>query len=222
MPKWITTSESIALNVRGSVALHAVGGSPSGGHRKRGAQCRNAGRPPLAVMDETSMALSLSVKKQTEQDLAALGKTMPSHPGWAVISRMAEGLNRPGRAGGGGFYEYRKNKPKHLWSGLTQEFGKADVDFSLEDLRDRILYIQAIEAIRIMEEGVIETTRDANIGSILGIGFPRWTGGVIQFVNMTGTRRCAERAAELAKRFGERFSPPPLLVHKAERNERFE
>ncbi len=176
---------------------------------------------PLAVMDETSMALSLSVKRQTEADLAVEGKVMAKHPGWDVIIRMAEGLNRPGRAGGGGFYEYPKDGPKHLWAGLASEFGRPGASVPLEDLRDRILYIQALEAIRIMEEGVVETSRDANIGSVFGIGYPRWTGGVIQFVNMIGTRRFAERSAELARRYGERFNPPQLLLEKAERNERF-
>lgn len=177
---------------------------------------------PLAVMDETSMALSLSVKRQTETDLAAEGKSMPQHPGWAVIERMADGLKRPGRAGGGGFYEYPKEGQKYLWPGLVSEFGKSAGDVPLDDLRDRILYIQALESIRILEEGVIDTTRDANIGSILGIGFPRWTGGVLQYVNMVGTRRFAERSAELAQRYGERFSPPALLLEKAERSERFQ
>ncbi|ABF12370.1 3-hydroxyacyl-CoA dehydrogenase NAD-binding domain-containing protein [Cupriavidus metallidurans] len=177
---------------------------------------------PLAVMDETSMALSLSVKRQTETDLASEGKSMPQHPGWAVIERMADGLKRPGRAGGGGFYEYPKDGQKYLWPGLVSEFGKSAGDVPLDDLRDRILYIQALESIRILEEGVIDTTRDANIGSILGIGFPRWTGGVLQYVNMVGTRRFAERSAELAQRYGERFTPPALLLEKAERNERFQ
>lgn len=176
---------------------------------------------PLAVMDETSMALSLSVKKQTESDLAAEGKPFPHHPGWAVIERMANGLQRPGRAGGGGYYEYPEGEPKRLWAGLAAEFGKPEVDIPSQDLRDRILYIQAIEAIRIMQEGVIDDARDANIGSVLGIGFPRWTGGVLQFVNMVGTKQFAKRSSELAQRYGERFQPPPLLLEKAELGLRF-
>jgi len=176
---------------------------------------------PLAVMDETSMALSLSVKRQTEADLAAEGKTLAAHPGWAVIERMAEGLKRPGRAGGGGYYEYPEGAPKHLWSGLQAEFGQVGVDAPFDDLRDRILYIQAIEAIRIMEEGVIECARDANVGSVLGIGYPRWTGGVLQFVNMVGLPAFAQRAADLAQRYGERFAPPALLLDMAQRGARF-
>lgn len=183
----------------------------------------SAGMPigPLAVMDETSMALSLSVKRQTQADLAAENKTMATHPGWDVIERMVNGLHRPGRAGGGGYYEYPQGEPKHLWPGLSAEFGKPGVDVPFEDLRDRILYIQALEAIRIMQEGVIECARDANIGSVLGIGFPRWTGGALQFVNMVGLPAFAQRAAELAQRYGERFTPPSLLLDMARRDERF-
>ncbi|MDO8704364.1 MAG: 3-hydroxyacyl-CoA dehydrogenase NAD-binding domain-containing protein [Sulfuricaulis sp.] len=176
---------------------------------------------PLAVMDETSMALTMSVRRQTASDLAAEGKPLPEHPGWAVIERMVEGFKRPGRAGGGGFYDYPTGAPKQLWSALAGEFGKPGVDLPWQDLQDRILYAQSLEAVRAMQEGVIETTRDANIGSILGIGFPRWTGGVLQYINMVGTRRFAERAAQLAARYGERFAPPQLLLDKAERNERF-
>ncbi|MDM0066826.1 3-hydroxyacyl-CoA dehydrogenase NAD-binding domain-containing protein [Variovorax sp. J31P207] len=176
---------------------------------------------PLSVMDETSMALSLSVKRQAEADLAAEGKSFPSHPGWAVIERMAEGLGRPGRASGGGFYDYPEGEPKRLWPGLDAEFGRTGVAIPMQDLRDRILYVQAIEAIRIMQEGVIDSARDANIGSVLGIGFPRWTGGVLQFVNMVGLRDFAMRASELARRYGERFEPPALLLDMAERNQRF-
>jgi 3-hydroxyacyl-CoA dehydrogenase/enoyl-CoA hydratase/3-hydroxybutyryl-CoA epimerase len=176
---------------------------------------------PLAVMDETSMALTLSVRRQTEVDLAAEGKPLPQHPGWAVIEHMAGDLKRPGRAGGGGFYDYPADGPKRLWPGLAAEYGKAGVALPLEDLQDRILYAQAIESIRTMEEGVVEHSRDANIGSVLGIGFPRWTGGTLQFVNMIGARRFAERAAQLAQKYGERFAPPQLLLDKAKRDQRF-
>jgi 3-hydroxyacyl-CoA dehydrogenase / enoyl-CoA hydratase / 3-hydroxybutyryl-CoA epimerase len=134
---------------------------------------------------------------------------------------MAGDLKRPGRAGGGGFYDYPADEPKRLWPGLAAEYGKAGVALPLEDLQDRILYAQAIESIRTMEEGVVEHSRDANIGSVLGIGFPRWTGGTLQFVNMIGARRFAERAAQLAQKYGERFAPPQLLLDKAKRDQRF-
>ena len=91
----------------------------------------------------------------------------------------------------------------------------------LQDLKDRILFIQAIETIRCLEEGVLRTVEDANIGSIFGIGYAPWTGGAIQFVNQYGVRAFAERAQQLADQYGERFAPPALLMSKAENNETF-
>ncbi len=86
-------------------------------------------------------------------------------------------------------------------------------------MKDRILYRQAIEAARCMEEGVLTTVHDANIGSIFGIGFPAWTGGALQFVNHVGVKKFVERADALAKKYGERFAPPKLLRDKAAKNE---
>ncbi len=177
---------------------------------------------PLAVMDETSMALTWSVRQQTIADLTAEGQPIPQHAGWDVIRTMAVDLKRPGRAGGGGYYDYPEGAPKQLWPGLAQQFPARDgAAVPDTDLRDRLLYIQSLEAIRCLEEGVIEAARDANIGSILGIGFPRWTGGTLQYVNSVGLKVFAERAAELAARYGERFAPPRLLLDMAERGERF-
>ena len=80
-----------------------------------------------------------------------------------------------------------------------------------DDVRDRILYIQALETIRCLEENVLESVRDANIGSIFGIGFPAWTGGAIQFVNHVGVNKFVERSEQLRQRYGERFAAPALL-----------
>jgi len=172
---------------------------------------------PLAVMDETSMALSWSVRQQTMVDLQAAGEPVPQHAGWAVIEKMVTVLGRPGRAGGGGFYDYPEGGRKHLWAGLAREFPGGGTPVPYADLRDRLLYIQAIESVRCMQEGVIEAARDANIGSVLGIGFPRWTGGTLQYINSVGLRAFVRRASELAQRYGERFAPPALLVDMAER-----
>jgi 3-hydroxyacyl-CoA dehydrogenase/enoyl-CoA hydratase/3-hydroxybutyryl-CoA epimerase len=86
-------------------------------------------------------------------------------------------------------------------------------------MKDRILYRQAIETARCLEEGVLTTVHDANIGSIFGIGFPAWTGGALQFINHVGTAKFVARADELAKKFGERFAPPKLLRDKAAKGE---
>jgi len=183
---------------------------------------RQAGMPvgPLEVIDQTSMSLSMHVMEQTIADLKAEGKPLPpEHPGQKVIVKMVKELNRPGRAAGGGFYEYPKDGRKHLWPELGRIFGRSGVTWKIEEMKDRILYRQAIETARCLEEGVLTTVHDANIGSIFGIGFPAWTGGALQFINHVGTAKFVARADELAKKFGERFAPPKLLRDKAAKGE---
>ena len=177
---------------------------------------------PLAVADEVSMALSISVTEQTKIDLESEGKTYQPHAADAVVEKMVNVLKRPGRAGGGGFYEYPAAGKKFLWPELSSHFGGGALEIPYQDMKDRILFIQAIETIRCMEEGVLESVRDANIGSIMGIGFPKWTGGAIQFVNQYGLEKFTLRARELAAKYGTRFNPPALLIKKAEAGLRFE
>jgi len=183
---------------------------------------RQCGMPvgPLEVIDQTSMSLSVHVMEQTIADLKAEGKPLPpEHPGQQVILRMVKEFNRPGRAAGGGFYDYPKDGKKTLWPELAKIFGKPGVAWDLAEMKDRILYRQAIEAARCLEEGVLTTVHDANIGSIFGIGFPAWTGGALQFVNYVGVKKFVERADELAKMHGLRFAPPKLLRDKAAKGE---
>ncbi|MDT3677506.1 MAG: 3-hydroxyacyl-CoA dehydrogenase NAD-binding domain-containing protein [Burkholderiaceae bacterium] len=135
-----------------------------------------------------------------------------------VLEKMAHGYRRLGRAWGGGFYEYPADGEKFLWPGL-QAFERAKRAVTLGDVRDRLLYVQSLETIRCMEEGIVDTSRDANIGSIFGWGFPAWTGGTLRFVDHIGAQRFAERARELARNYGERFAPPALLVRHAESGE---
>jgi len=132
-----------------------------------------------------------------------------------VLEKMAHGFGRMGRAHGGGFYDYPQHGGKTLWPGLTV-FERGGRSIPFEDVKDRMLYVQAIETIRCLQQGVLESTRDANIGSIFGWGFPAWTGGTIQFVNHVGVRAFAARAQALAQRYGERFAPPELLSKHAE------
>ncbi|HUN69630.1 MAG TPA: 3-hydroxyacyl-CoA dehydrogenase NAD-binding domain-containing protein, partial [Burkholderiales bacterium] len=185
---------------------------------------RQAGMPvgPLEVIDQTSMSLSVHVMEQTIADLKAEGKPLPpEHPGQKVIVRMVKEFNRPGRAAGGGFYDYPKEGKKTLWPDLAKIFGKPGAKWELQDLKDRILYRQAIEAARCLEEGVLTTAHDANIGSIFGIGFPAWTGGALQFINSVGAAKFVARADELAKLHGERFKVPEIVRQKAAKGELF-
>jgi len=174
---------------------------------------RLAGMPvgPLAVIDETSLSLSVHVMEQAAADLKAEGKSYVAPPGQGVIVRMVKEFKRPGRVGGAGFYDYPQGGRKALWPELARIFGRPDVRYRLDDLKDRFLYRQAIETARCLEEGVLETVHDANIGSIFGIGFPAWTGGARQFIDHVGARAFVARAEALATAYGERFAPPATI-----------
>ncbi|MFV8570665.1 3-hydroxyacyl-CoA dehydrogenase NAD-binding domain-containing protein [Marinobacter sp. SBS5] len=178
---------------------------------------------PLAISDEVSMTLMQHIRAQSKKDTEAAGGTWQPHPAEAVIDAMVNTHNRKGKAAGAGFYEYPEKGKKYLWPELENLFVNREIapSVDLQNLKDRLLFIQAIETIRCLEEGVLRTVEDANIGSIFGIGYAPWTGGAIQFVNQYGVRDFAERAQELAAQYGERFTPPALLLEKAEKNDIF-
>ncbi|WP_273427740.1 3-hydroxyacyl-CoA dehydrogenase NAD-binding domain-containing protein [Marinobacter sp.] len=178
---------------------------------------------PLAISDEVSLTLMRHIRDQSKKDTEAAGGTWRPHPAEAVIDQMLNQHARKGKAAGAGFYEYPASGKKHLWPELESQFvdaGKAR-SAALQDLKDRILFIQAIETVRCLEEGVLRTIEDANVGSIFGIGYAPWTGGAIQFINQYGVRAFTDRAQELAQQHGERFAPPKLLLEKAEANAPF-
>ncbi|SDV01043.1 3-hydroxyacyl-CoA dehydrogenase NAD-binding domain-containing protein [Pseudomonas mucidolens] len=186
-------------------------------------EARKAGMPvgPLAVSDEVSLSLMSHIRQQTAKDLQAEGKPSPEHPAFAVIELLLNEYKRPGKAAGGGFYEYPVGAQKHLWPQLKSRFEKPDQRISPQDVRDRLLFIQAIETVRCVEEGVLMSTADANVGSIFGIGFAAWSGGALQFINQYGLNDFVARARYLAEQYGARFTPPALLLEKAAQNTTF-
>jgi 3-hydroxyacyl-CoA dehydrogenase/enoyl-CoA hydratase/3-hydroxybutyryl-CoA epimerase len=170
-----------------------------------------AGMPvgPLAVIDETSLSLSVHVMEQTRADLAAEGRAWTPAAGEGLVERMVKEFGRAGRAAGGGFYDYPAGRPKQLWAGLKQHFEKPGVEAGVDELKQRLLYRQAIETARCLAENVLISVHEANIGSILGIGFPPWTGGAIQFVASEGLEKFLRNADALAQRHGARFAVSP-------------
>ncbi len=173
-----------------------------------------AGMPvgPLAVLDETSLALSVHVMDQTRADMAATGKSFEPGAGELLVERMVKELNRPGRAGGGGFYDYPPGEAKHLWPELKTRFEKSGPLPAIDEFMQRLLYRQAIETARCLAEHVLTSTADANIGSIFGIGFPAWTGGAMQFVESEGRERFIANAGALAEKHGARFALSQLVL----------
>jgi 3-hydroxyacyl-CoA dehydrogenase / enoyl-CoA hydratase / 3-hydroxybutyryl-CoA epimerase len=198
------TSRVFGTFVREGVAMLGEG-IPAAAIENAGIQ---AGMPvgPLAVVDETSLSLSVHVMEQTRADFAAEGKAYVTSPGEALIERMVKELKRPGRAGGGGFYEYPAGGKKHLWPQLKPLFEKADVAWGIAEMKDRLLYRQAVETARCLSENVLTTVAEANIGSIFAIGFPAWTGGAMQFIYGMGIDAFIARADQLAQRHGEGFA----------------
>ncbi|MEI8029090.1 MAG: 3-hydroxyacyl-CoA dehydrogenase NAD-binding domain-containing protein [Comamonadaceae bacterium] len=182
-------------------------GIPAPAIENAGIQC---GMPvgPLAVLDETALSLSLHVMEQTRSDFELEGKTYTATAGELLVANMVKMHQRPGRAGGAGFYEYPADKSvkKFLWPQLKPLFEKPDAQWNITDLKDRLLYRQAIETARCLCEGVLTSVHDANIGSIFGIGFPAWTGGAMQFIYGIGIDAFVKRADELAVKFGAGFA----------------
>jgi 3-hydroxyacyl-CoA dehydrogenase/enoyl-CoA hydratase/3-hydroxybutyryl-CoA epimerase len=183
----------------------------------------------LQLADELNMELFLKIRNEARK---AAGDAYVPHPAETVVEKMVE-LGRPGRLRGAGFYDYDETgRRTGLWPGLAEVFpvtvDAASVD--LHELSERMLVIEAVESARCVEEGVIVQPADANIGSIMGIGFPPWTGGVLQYINgfarldglgETGVRGFVVRAEEFAKAHGDRFAPNALLRTKAERGDTF-
>lgn len=182
-----------------------------------------AGMPvgPLALTDEVSLSLIAHIRSQTIQDLKAEGKVPPSHHAYEVIDKMLA-WKRAGRAAGGGFYEYPKNGKKHLWDGLAKEFEKPGYTLPLEVMKERLMFIQCVETVRCLQENVLRSVPDANIGAIFGWGFAPFKGGTLQYINDYGVKAFTERLQQLQQQFGDRFAAPALLLEMAEKGQTFE
>jgi 3-hydroxyacyl-CoA dehydrogenase/enoyl-CoA hydratase/3-hydroxybutyryl-CoA epimerase len=185
--------------------------------------------PVLQLSDELNMKLMQKIRNAARDAHEAAGGTWTGHPAEQVIDWMVEN-GRPGRLEGAGFYEYADGKRAGLWKGLREQFPPLDdpSEIDLSDLGERMLFIESLETVKCLDEGVIESVADANIGSILGIGFPGWTGGVLQYINQyehpgqtQGPAAFVARTRELAAKYGERFEPPASLVERAEKNEKY-
>ena len=178
---------------------------------------------PLALQDEVSQKLSLDIidaqismgLRKTEDD--------PTPQGTALMRCLLNEHKRGGRVHGGGYYEYSESG-KQIWPGLRDLYFKEDVDSAVsdQDIRDRLLFRPVIESLVCLETGVLRTVADGNIGSIMGIGAPTWTGGYIQFVNTYGLVRFVERCRELESKYGKRFAPPQIAIDKARLGELFQ
>ena len=167
----------------------------------------------LALLDELTLSLPLKIRGQFREVAQQQGAELADHPGDTVLTAMVEELGRPSRVAGGGFYEYPDGRRGSLWPGLAERFPVSGERADLTDLRDRLLFAEVLETVRCHEDGILRSTADANVGSLLGIGFPTWTGGTSQFIAgyPGGTEAFVRRAQELADAYGPRFTPPASL-----------
>lgn len=182
----------------------------------------------LQLSDELNLELMKKIRIASKTAVEAEGGTWVPVPAEDVIDAMID-EGRSGRLAGKGFFNYDENgKRAGLWEGLAEKFPVADEQPDFRDLKDRLIFSMSLDTVRCLEEGVLRTVPDANIGSIFGIGFPPMLGGAIQAINgwetpdgRIGVEAFTERAQELAQKYGERFEPPALLLEKAKNGEKF-
>ena len=220
------TSRVIGYMVNEGLAMLAEGVHPLSLERA----ATQAGYPvgPLQLSDELNMELMLKIGKATAEAAARDGLAYTEHPGSAVVTHMV-GIGRPSRLKGAGFYEYDENGTRTgIWPGLTSEFPTADEAVPFQDIKDRMMFAEALETAKCFEEGVLTSSAAANIGSIMGIGFPPNTGGAAQFMTgyesasgEIGLKAFLARADELAAAYGDRFRPTPYLRELAEQGGSF-
>ncbi len=219
------TSRVIGTMVNEGLAMLGEGVHPMSVERA----ATQAGYPvgTLQLSDELNMELMAKIQKATAEAAARDGIELSEHPATTVVARMIE-EGRPGRLRGKGFYDYDENgRRTSIWPGLSDLFPSRDEPADIDDLKDRYLFIEAIETAKCFEEGVIESSAAANIGSIMGIGYPALTGGTAQFMQGYdgpcghGLVGFVARAEQLAAKYGERFAPTERLKEMAHKDESF-
>ena len=172
---------------------------------------------PLALLDEVTLDLCVKI---IEQAVAQNDPNYVIRGGVPVMEKMIE-LGRSSRKAGACFYEYPAEGPKYLWPGLKEHFPPAAEQPDQEELKTRFLYAQAVETARCLEQGVLETAQDADLGAVYGWGFPAWTGGTLSYIDTVGIEDFVREADRLAQAYGERFAPSPWLRDRAAKGEAF-
>jgi 3-hydroxyacyl-CoA dehydrogenase/enoyl-CoA hydratase/3-hydroxybutyryl-CoA epimerase len=183
---------------------------------------RMAGMPvgPLSLNDEVAVDLAWKILKATKADL---GAAVIDERQEALLEEMVEKRGRYGRKNAKGFYDYPEKGPKKLWPGISEIVGEARPaeTYSVEELKQRFLVIQALETARCVEEGVITDVREGDVGSILGFGFAPFTGGTLSYIDFMGVKNFVALCEKLAGKQGPRFAPNALLKEMAAKGETF-
>ncbi|MCB1335516.1 MAG: 3-hydroxyacyl-CoA dehydrogenase, partial [Roseivivax sp.] len=173
---------------------------------------------PLQLVDETSIDLGAKIARATK---AAMGDAYPDGAVDEVIFWM-EGAGRLGRKAKAGFYAYDDaGKRQGLWDGLAAQYPVSEEQPAVTEVQQRLLFVQSLEAVRALEEGVLMDIREGDVGAILGWGFAPWSGGPLSWLDMIGTPYAAERCDALEAAYGARFACPPLLREMAQKDQSF-
>jgi len=175
---------------------------------------------PLTVHDETSQQLSKKAMN-TWAEMGVKGKFGEAVAQEKVLTFLLDENGRGGRHHNGGYYTYGTDGSKEIWPELLKKFHRADVTLPEQDIKDRLLFRQVIESLKCLETNVLRSVADGNIGSIMGIGAPIWTGGYLQFVNTYGLEKFQKRCAQMSAEFGERFACPAIVAEKIASGETF-
>jgi 3-hydroxyacyl-CoA dehydrogenase/enoyl-CoA hydratase/3-hydroxybutyryl-CoA epimerase len=173
---------------------------------------------PLAVIDEVTIELGYKIATQAEADL---GDAFQPISGFDIMKKMVEELDRKGKRYGMGFYDYPEDGQKRLWPGLAELYPLAEQQPSVDEVKNRLLVIQALETARCYEEGVLTHPADADLGSIFGWGFPPWTGGTLSFIDTMSIGKFVAECDRLAAAYGPRFEVSDWLRARAEKAETF-
>ena len=173
---------------------------------------------PLQLVDETSIDLGVKIAKATK---AAMGDAYPDSAVDEVLFWMAD-EGRLGKKTNSGFYAYDdKGKRQGLWDGLDAKFPQADEQPELTEVQHRLMFAQSLEAVRALEDGVLEDIREGDVGAVLGWGFAPWSGGPFSWLDILGAGRAVDISDGLTERHGARFQAPDLLREMAEKGQTF-
>ncbi len=173
---------------------------------------------PLSLADETALDLGLKIRNTTK---AAMGEKYKPNPAEENLDKMVLELGRLGRKSASGFYDYPKDGRKKLWPGLSELFPVSEKQPDVEQLKKRFLTIQALEALRAIEDDVVTDVREADVGAIMGWGFAPWSGGPISYIDTIGAKAFLDDCETLSHQHGERFAPPEILKKASSSNQSF-
>ncbi len=174
---------------------------------------------PLLLADALGFSNLLALENKV---VKLFGDAYKKLSGVTVVERMLGEFDRKGLSNRAGFYDYNENgKKQYIWKEITTHFPQSEKSISQNTMIERLLFIQCLEAVRCMDNGMVKTTAEANLGSIYGAGFADFKGGVLQYINDYGVKEFTERAKVLADKYGWHFTPSDSLLKMAAENEIF-